>query len=258
MKRLFLLLFVSVSFGAFAQNNINTYKYVIVPNTYSFLKESNQYEMNALTQFLLEKNGFNAVMEQDDIPADLNSNGCLGLRANVLNESSLFVTKLKVVLKDCKNQVVFESAIGDSKNKDYQKGYQEALREAFESFADINYVYEASSAEIAAPVVAANVATQVPAAATPVTQTTSAAVASNAVSQAVTPVSNVLYAQEIPNGYQLVDSSPKVVYKLKKTKLEHVYFVEGNQAIVHKSGDNWVIEFYDGDILKEEILNVKF
>ena len=43
---------------------------VIVPNRYTFQKEDNQYQLNALTKFLLEKQGFKAYMESE-VPAEL-------------------------------------------------------------------------------------------------------------------------------------------------------------------------------------------
>lgn len=242
MRKLFLVLFISVCFSSIAQTNLNAFKYVIVPETFSFLKKPNLYQMNALTQFLLEKEGFIAVMENSTMPDDLNTNGCLALRADVSNESTMFTTKLKVLLKDCKNAVVFETELGTSKEKEFKKAYQLALRDAFKSFDKVNYKYEtaaiASSLPKTVPVVEDSVTTMV--------------------SNNVVPVSSVLYAQPISNGYQLVDSTPKVVYILKKTTMKDVFFVVGKQATVRKTGDQWIIEYYEGDTLKEKTLNVKF
>ncbi|MFB9054441.1 hypothetical protein ACFFVB_15235 [Formosa undariae] len=246
MKKIILLLVVSVCFSSFAQSNLNDYKYVVVPNKYDFLKESNQYQLNELTKFLFEKKGFSAMMEGDEMSVEQEFNRCLILRSDVKNESNMFTTKLVVVLKDCKNKVVFETAIGVSKIKEFKKAYHAALRDAFNSFDAVNYKYTESSANLGVAIPAAEAAV------------TTAAVPSNAVSKAVVPTSNVLYAQPTANGYQLVDSTPKVVYKLKKSSVEDMYFVEGKQATVRKKGDQWVIEYYEGDTLKEEVLNVKF
>lgn len=71
-------------------------------------------------------------------------------------------------------------------------------------------------------------------------------------------VSNVLYAQAIENGFQLVDSSPKVVYRVKNTNLKDVFLVEGTSAIIYKKGDDWVIEYYSGNTLEQDTLNIKF
>ena len=71
-------------------------------------------------------------------------------------------------------------------------------------------------------------------------------------------LSSVLYAQQIENGYQLVDSSPKVVYRIKNSGLNNVFLVEGKNAIVYKKGDSWVLEYYSENNLKQEALNIKF
>ena len=46
--------------SVFTQNslNINDYKYVSVPDRFDFLKTSDQYQLNSLTEFLLKKNGY--------------------------------------------------------------------------------------------------------------------------------------------------------------------------------------------------------
>lgn len=70
--------------------------------------------------------------------------------------------------------------------------------------------------------------------------------------------SNILYAQEIENGFQLVDSTPKVVYRILESGAQNVFFVENKSAIVYKNGENWVLEYYSGGSLKQETLNIKF
>lgn len=259
MKKLYILICLSLSLNSFAQVDLNNYKYVIVPEAFEFLKEPNQYQLNALTEFLFNKYDFTAVMENASMPEDLSANICLALRANVLNESGLFTTKLKVELKDCKNQLVYTSEIGSSKEKEYKKAYQEALREAFESIEALGYEYNGNAVGTApTPVVSANTqpTNTVPATAAAVT----APVAANASSGSVPNVDNseVLYAQAISNGYQLVDRTPKVVYKLKQTNTKDLFLVEGQQAMVRKSGDTWVLEYYEGDELKTKTLNIKF
>ena len=50
-------------------------------------------------------------------------------------------TKLEVHFRDCNNELIFKSAIGTSKEKEYKKSYHAALRAAFESVAALNYSY---------------------------------------------------------------------------------------------------------------------
>ncbi|MCL6218328.1 hypothetical protein [Zunongwangia pacifica] len=135
---LFAILFTAITYG---QKTVNDYKYVIIPEKYEFSKEKNQYQLNALTKFLLEKYGFTTVMKSAEKPAELQSNNCLALEADVQNNSGLFVTKMVLQLKDCYGNVVYASDEGRSREKDYKTAYHEALRDAFTSLEDLNYSY---------------------------------------------------------------------------------------------------------------------
>lgn len=43
---------------------------VVVPNKFAFLKSDNEYQLNILTKFLIEKQGFKAYME-NEVPSEL-------------------------------------------------------------------------------------------------------------------------------------------------------------------------------------------
>ena len=143
ISTLILFLYVSISI---AQSNLNTYKYIIVPKKYDFLKEDNKHKLNSLTKFLFEKQGFKTLLEGDDYPNDLMNNPCLALTADVQNNSSMFTSKLVIELSDCYNKVVFTSVQGKSKEKDYEKSYQEALRNSFVSIEELEYSFDESLA----------------------------------------------------------------------------------------------------------------
>lgn len=138
---LILFLYVSISL---AQSNIDAYKYIIVPKKYDFLKEDNKYKLNDLTKFLFEKEGYNTLFEDEDYPDDLLRNPCLALTANMKDNSSLFTSKLAVELSNCYKKVVFTSVQGKSKEKDYEKSYQEALRKSFITFEELQYSFDES------------------------------------------------------------------------------------------------------------------
>lgn len=141
-KLIFTVLTLGSMLNSFAQD-LNDYKYVIVPNSYEFMKEKNQYRLNELTEFLFEKYGFEAYMKDEKKPEELLNNNCLGLRADVQNNSGLFVTKMKLILEDCRGNVVFESKEGRSREKDFKDAWHEALRDAFTSVAELDHNYEA-------------------------------------------------------------------------------------------------------------------
>lgn len=123
---------------------VNDYKYVLVPEKFKFLTDRDQYQLNSLTGFLFEKYGFKVLMENENFPDDLLANRCSALHADVLSSSGgfSFVTKIQVVLKNCNQEVVFQSKIGRSKLKDWKFAYQEALRDAFSSVKALEYSYQ--------------------------------------------------------------------------------------------------------------------
>lgn len=140
LSLLVLFMYVTVSFS---QNELNGYKYIIVPKKYDFLKgEDDRYKLNSLTKFLFNKNEFNAFFQDDDYPEDLRLNTCLGLIVYVINDSKVFTTRLKIELRDCYNKTVFTSIEGKSREKDYGNAYQEALRNAFVSLEVMSYKFD--------------------------------------------------------------------------------------------------------------------
>ncbi|MEW4922995.1 hypothetical protein [Algibacter sp. 2305UL17-15] len=276
-----LIAFFIVS-SVFAQTNLNNYKYVIVPKKFDFLKSENEHRLNELAQFLFNKYGFTALMEGGDYPEDLQVNRCLALRSDVFKESGMFKTKLNVQLKDCNDRIVYTSQVGESREKDYKTAYNIALRQAFESFETLNYKYEPSEimvittqkvgeaknetsqeieklkeeiqslkkqkevAQVKEPVVVKDVKS------VPVRKV------KTAVAEVAIVSSGVLYAQAIENGFQLVDSAPKVVFRIKNTGLKDVFLVEDKSALIYKNGDIWFLEYYDNNTKKLEELNIKF
>ena len=125
----------------FMGQDLNPYRYVVVPQKFDFQKEPDQYRLNSLARFLFEKYGFEAFLEGEKIPSDLSQNRCDALYANVSDDSGLFRTRLILTLKDCNNTVVYTSTEGVSAEKDYQTAFHEALREAFENLETLNYDY---------------------------------------------------------------------------------------------------------------------
>lgn len=138
------LLFLVFSFSMLGQE-LDQFKYVSVPEKFDFLKEENQYQLNALTAFLFDKFGF-TVLYKNGTPEGVAA--CDILQSNVHDESGLFRTKLYVTLENCKNEVVFTSKTGTSKEKVYKKSYQEALRDAFQSVEELNHTYSPGPGEV--------------------------------------------------------------------------------------------------------------
>jgi hypothetical protein len=70
----------------------------------------------------------------------------------------------------------------------------------------------------------------------------------------------VLYAQELPNGFQLVDSTPKIQMKLRKSSSPNVFFAEADDTngVVFSQAGKWIFEYYYQDQLVSKELNIKF
>lgn len=264
IKKITLLvaLFLTVQ-ANFAQNDLNQYKYVIVPNTYDFGKEPDQYQLNSLTKFLFEKQGFVVLMNDEPLPRDLINNGCLALWADVLNESGIFMTKFRIELKNCQKQVVYTSGVGQSREKKYKVAYNLSLRQAFESFNTVNYSYKPAKDQTKALTVVAvpETVVEISGTVTPVTQVSTVVVAAQTTSESTKtdPTQTLTARKKGVIDYELLNEKGDVVYTLIFSGKEEFYMVEGIQATVYKINDRWVMskKITDGS-LQIHTLNVNF
>ena len=233
MKKAILFFLLIFSAGGFAQN-LNSYKYVIVPERYGFQDNANQYNLNWLSKSMFEKYGFVVYYNNEILPADLASNRCLALYADLEN-SGFMRTVLVIKLKDCQNNLVFISGEGSSKIKDRNQGYPDALRKASKDLDKLNYQYSGKDIRNTAP------------------------------NQQISSVSSddngeVLTAQPIANGYQLMDASSKVVLKMYRTSQPDSYTAQSDtkNGVVFKKGNDWIFEYYQNEKMVSEKLNIRF
>ncbi len=263
MKKVFLsIIFLFITFLLSAQN-FNDYKYIIVPKRFDVFKKADQYRSNGLVKFLFEKKGYTVVYD-DNLPQDLNANKCLALKVDLISRSNMFTTKTNLILKDCNSNTVYKTQEGKSKEKEYLKAYNEAIRESFKSFNNISYSYLPKKEEKQnnVPIVVSfkddvkNVEEK-PIASTSVEKQEQ--VGSTHKAEVITE-EGVLYAQEIPNGFQLVDSTPKIEYKIYKTTVQGYYIATNNtiNGVVINKGDKWFFEYYEETKLISKELKIKF
>lgn len=239
---------------------LNNYNAVVIPMKYDFLKIENQYRLQTITKMNLQKAGFQAFYTTETMPAEFNDR-CDLLYIDVKKENAFLVTKLYITFKDCFGTIIFQSAIGKSREKEYSLAYADALNEAFLSVNALQYKYNGTkagskSAAVPAPV-AVVPATTTPAVVVPI------AVANNEVNDLKTSQNNnadLLYAQPTSYGYQLIDSEPKVVMKVYKTSNPASYMAaKGSvQGVLVAKDNQWFFEYYQGDKLISEKINVKF
>ena len=200
---------------------------VIVPNRYAFQKEDNQYQLNMLTKFLLEKQGFKVYME-NEAPAELLQNPCDALKADVKNESNMMTSKVQLLLTDCTNKAVFTSQIGKSREKEFKKSYQEALRNAL------------SGAELAT----FKAAYQVPSVASKPSATTAVPELTSTAAPISEPLILFLYAKPTNTGYELFDKKTnQLEFKLRKLNTPDVFLAfdveEQKYGVLEKDGSTF-------------------
>ncbi len=219
-----------------------------------------------------------------ELPTEIANNPCAALTAKVNNESNMFTTKMVIELLNCKNQKVFTSEEGRSKEKDYKKGYQEALRSAFESVTAQNYNYTGTAESISdnnaidATRDAVSEAAERVAKNEEIIPNTESSEVENTEEMGITEVEeevvaieevveikkqvveplNVLYAQANSLGYQLVDSTPKVVYVLLNSSKKEVFLLKNKSGMVYKQNNTWFVEYYNENELVKKPLNIKF
>jgi hypothetical protein len=267
MKNIILVVFLIMSnFFVFGQvKKVNNYKFIVVPDRFDFLKQKDEYKTSSLTKFLLKKNGFTVVLNSEQYPKDLIDNPCSGLKALVLDKSSVFKVKVVIELRDCSNRLLYTSEEGVSRLKEFKKGFQEAIRKAHASMNNIAYepfLLETISTDkkeivIVDPVLVKEgkeikLKSEIP--------------AINNIQKAVlvVPINNivlassVLYAQPVENGFQLINSKPTVVFVILKTKVKGVFILKDKNGVLYKKEGVWIAEFYENGTFIEKKYQVKF
>jgi hypothetical protein len=245
MKKHIILLLILASSLGFSQT-INDYKYAIVPSKFSFLKEKDQYRLNTLTKLLMEKYGFVTFFDTDILPVEVAENNCNKVFVDVQNNGNMFMTKMSVVLKDCKNTILFTSVEGKSQEKEYQIAYNQALREAFNSFNSLGYKYNGNNNFNSNSKVNAK---------------ESSNLKDSNLNEANIKVNDlVLFAQPIENGFQLIDATPKVIMKIYKTSSPVCFIANkgGIQGVLISKENEWFFEYFNNFKLVSDKVEVKF
>ena len=247
MKNIFLALLLISTFG-FSQN-LNTYKYALVPAKFSFLKENNQHNLNVMTKLFMEKYKFETYLDNEVFPETFAKDNCNKVFVDVLDNSNFFTTRLTVVIKDCKNVILATSAEGKSKEKEFKIAYNQALRMAFENFTILKtHNFQPSQIDKETSEIVEKIPSQ------EINSGTKATISNPK------PFQGNYYAQPIANGYQIIDSEPKVVMKIYKTSINDFYIaVRDNQnGVLFLKESNWIFEFYKEGNLVSEKIDVKF
>ncbi|RDY60675.1 hypothetical protein DX873_00400 [Flagellimonas nanhaiensis] len=273
------------------KGQLNDYKYIVVPKRFEAFKIENRHQTSTMVKHFFALNGFNAVYE-DVMPEDLANNRCLGLTADLLDNSSLFTTKTIIVLRDCQNNEVFRTIEGRSRSKEFRIAYKEAIENSFASFKSMDYAYKPKKEVVEnkkeAPITVSfkndikslenkpdskvveqeatpenqtyKDRTPKPSTMTKVDKVEEMATEIETKKPVSEPQGSLLYAQPIDNGYQLIDSTPKVIMKLQKTSVDNIFLADydGKNGMVYKKGDKWLLEYSENGKTQQKELNIKF
>lgn len=258
---LMLILFVHLGHA-----QLDRYKYIVVPLQFEGFKKENQFRTSTLIKYLFTREGYNVIYD-DKIPADLASKPCSGLKVRLVDSSSLLLTRIKLALEDCYGQVVFETPEGTSKLKEFEPAYREAIEGAFDVLVGTGYSYNPSEAPAEGgppppPTQAERLLNPPPGKTEPIAVAAAGVAAQKTTEgekEAEAP--ELWYAQPVDNGFQLVDSSPKVQMKLVKTTQENTYIAMVDDApmgMVYQKEGQWWHEYYEEGEVQLRKLRIKF
>jgi len=261
-RKILLILALGFAGLSFSQSvGLEKYQYIIVPNQFNFVKTVDGYQTSSLTKFLLQKKGFPVFLSNENIPDSLSESKCAGLVVSVKDDSSMFQTKSYLEAKDCFGKVIYTSKMGRSKLKDFKRAYHESIRLAVNTMTDFKYSYvdvnsiKAKDKEVVAAVISDEVYEKVLKEVKQNKQLKEGKIEENTIKL---NNNTLLYAQEIPEGFQLVNATPKIVYTLLKTNNDSIFILKKLKGIVYKKGDKWQLEYYIYNKLIQEELRIKF
>ena len=160
--------------------------------------------------------------------------------------------------------MVYTTIEGKSRKKAYGKAYHEAIRNALkdpviqayqfvkqknEPITEVKTVLVSKSSAVPN---SEKVSNQIP------DQKSASVLVSASTAKAVPMDENLLYAQAITNGFQLVDKMPKLVFTILETSTPNLYVIQDYNGVLYLKGTVWVAEYYkDGERMLQE-LQIKF
>jgi hypothetical protein len=235
----FALLFSTLSFS----QSINNYKYAIIPNKFGFLKTENQYNLNVLTKSYFEKIGMQAYFSSDNLPLEA-MDKCNTVLVDAIENSSMFFTKVKIVVKDCKGTVLATSEEAGTREKEYATAYNEVFRKALISLDKLNYTFTPKTV----------LKTTTP---KPVIPVTAAPLPTDKSTQIAEVYSEM---QTTNNGFNFLNKKTKAILNLMKTTSPYNFIAksEDKLGIIFQKEDDWFFEYYQNGKLISEKIELKF
>ena len=178
----------------------------------------------------MRKYGYETFSNNEVLPVNSDNNNKFFV--DIVVDSGMIYTKMTIVFKDYRNNVLFTSKEGKSKEKEYQVAFNESFRQAVKSLDMLNDKtqkienYESKSTK------------------------------NKIINQAF---SAQYVASYIPNGYNLL-SNQKIIFEILNTTKKDFYIAkkDGINGLVLKIDGEWFFEYYKIEELILEKLNITF
>ena len=236
MKNKFLFLLIFISGFCFSQK-LNSYKYAIVPEKFSFQKNTNEIILNSSVKTTLKKYGFITLLISEKLPKDANNFNKLFVDIELSNSPK--ISKVKIILKDSENKVLFTSKEGKATDKDNIVACNMAYSLASISLKELNYKFDkfAKLVEVNEVVEDSNENSEL-----------------SEIKNLKNPIT--YEAVKCKNGYCLKFNN-EIVYQLTKTSRKELFLAvrQDINGIVISFEDDWYFEYssQDHEIISERI-----
>lgn len=220
MKNFSIFVLFLFSIHSFAQQN----KVIIISNKYEFQKEKNTYNINTMLKAILVSNNYQVFFEDEVLPVEIAQNRCKALAGVLVDNSNMFLTKMKFQIKDCQNNLLFETAEVKTREKDIQNAYIETIGLLSPELKKYKPVVTNAKEVVEIP--------------------------SDVFSSTI---SKYQYVQ-IANGFAIMDATLKVALQIYKTTNPNVFIADkfGVKGVFTKIENKGIFEYYMNDKLVVE------
>ncbi len=239
---LFIALFIS---GIAVSQSLNNYKYALVESKFKFQKSPNQYNLNTLTKLYFQKIGMQSFLDSEVLPTEVANENCNKIYVSAEENSNMFSTKVKIIIKDCQNKILFTSDEGMSREKSFETAYNQAFRIALTSSERLKYKYNEKKQEIE-------------------TEKSRGQIGEPVSTEIVNTIVKPYSANKIENGYKLFPSDDKSKFIILKTSNPIVFIAQKlddtnqNGVLIRKTNDLYSFEYYKNGKLVQEDINILF
>ena len=253
-KYISILVLALISSLTYSQSSLNDYEMAIIPSKFKFQNEDNKYRINSTIKAFLKQKGFEAYVSSDALPEGFLDYNCNKVFVNVIEENTMFSTKIKIEFKDCKQVVLFTTDLGESREKDLARAYNQALLLTLKSFDKAKYkfsgktYYDDEAQEKLKSHDVENVSTEV--------------------TKVIKSEKEVIYEKVIKNDkstanetfVKVINQANQQELVLYKTTRNAIYLCVQNEksGVVFAKNDIWFLEYLDNGKLVSEKLDIKF